>query len=197
MISFSRICVFCGSSPGTSPAYIQAAQALGRELAQQQIGLVYGGGSIGLMGAVARAMESRGGDVTGIIPAALVPKEVSGTPIGRLEIVDSMHERQARMGQLADGFIALPGGFGTFEELFVTITWFQLGIHAKPIGMLNVAGYFDPLRMLIERAVEAGFIRPAYLHLLVVSSDPADLLDRMATHEPPESVVQWVTPEQT
>lgn len=197
MNHFSRICVYCGASQGTRPDYLNAAAALGTELARRRIGLVYGGGSVGMMGAVAHAVVNAGGAVHGVIPAALKPKEISGGAVGHLEVVDSMHTRKARMAELSDGFIAMPGGFGTFEELFETITWSQLGIHAKPIGLLNVAGYFDPLCRMIEVAIAEGFIRLSYADLLVVSADPAELLDRLSTHRPPESLVQWVTKEET
>jgi uncharacterized protein (TIGR00730 family) len=197
MNHFSRICVYCGSSPGSRPEYVEAAKLLGAELARRGIGLVYGGGSVGIMGAVARAVHDNGGEVHGIIPAPLTPKELSGAPIGKLEVVDSMHTRKARMVELADGFIAMPGGFGTFEELFETITWCQLGIHAKPIGLLNIAGYYDPLRQLVERAIDEGFIGSTYQDLLVISPDPRELLDRLSAHEPPVSAIQWVRPGQT
>lgn len=197
MNHFSRICVYCGASQGTSPQYIEAATNLGAELARRRIGLVYGGGSVGMMGAVARSVHGNGGEVYGVIPQALTPKELSGGPIGQLEVVDSMHTRKARMVALADGFIAMPGGFGTFEELFETITWSQLGIHAKPIGLLNVTGYYDPLCRMIEQAIGEGFIRSGYADLLVVSPDPVELLDRMSVHRPPQSVVQWVTKKET
>jgi uncharacterized protein (TIGR00730 family) len=197
MNHFSRICVYCGANQGSRPDYLNSAAALGSELARRQIGLVYGGGSLGMMGAVARAARDAGGDVHGVIPEALKPKEISGAAIGHLEVVDSMHTRKARMVALADGFIAMPGGFGTFEELFETITWSQLGIHAKPIGLLNVAGYYDPLCRMIEQAIGEGFIRADYADLLVVSPAPAELLDRMSVHRPPKSVVQWVTPRET
>jgi uncharacterized protein (TIGR00730 family) len=197
MNHFSRICVYCGSSPGGRPEYIGAATLLGAELARRGIELVYGGGSVGIMGAVARAVNAAGGQVHGIIPEPLTPKELSGAPVGKLEVVDSMHTRKARMVELADGFIAMPGGFGTFEELFETITWCQLGIHAKPIGLLNTAGYYEPLRQMVERAIDEGFIRNTYQNLLVISSDPAELLDQLSEHEPPASAIQWVKPGQT
>ena len=191
MNHFTRLCVYCGASQGTRPEYIESARSLGTELARRGIGLVYGGGSVGMMGAIARAVHDNGAEVIGVIPDPLTPREVSGSPIGRQEI------RKARMAALADGFIAMPGGFGTLEELFETITWCQLGIHAKPIGLLNVANYFDPICRMIEQAIGEGFIRPKYMDLLVVSSDPAVLLDRLAEHTSPKSIVQWVTTKQT
>ncbi len=197
MNHLSRICVYCGASQGTRPDYLEAASALGSEMARRGLGLVYGGGSLGMMGAVARSVYNGGGDVHGVIPEALKPKELSGGAIGYLEVVDSMHTRKARMVELASAFIAMPGGFGTFEELFETITWSQLGIHAKPIGLLNVAGYYDPLCRMVEQGISEGFIRPSYADLLVVSPDPVELLDRLSTHRPPESIVQWVKKDET
>ncbi len=196
MSRFRRLCVYCGSSNGVRSTYLAAAQALGAELARRGIGLVYGGGSLGMMGAVARAVLEQGGSVVGVIPAPLAPKEISGPPLGKLEVVDSMHARKARMAELADGFIALPGGFGTLEELFETITWAQLGIHNKPIGLLNPAGYFDPLCRLVDHAVEQGFIRAEYRDLWVVDSDPGRLLDRLEVHRPPKPAVRWIRPEE-
>ncbi len=197
MNHFTRICVYCGSSAGNQPAYVAGATALGAELVRRGIGLVYGGGSAGMMGSVARAVHNNGGEVIGIIPEPLTPREVSGPPIGTLEIVDTMHTRKARMAELADGFIAMPGGFGTFEELFETITWGQLGIHAKPIGLFNIAGYYDPLWQMIERGIDEGFIRPQYKDLVLIADDAVTLLDRMAADTPPDSIIQWVRPEQT
>ena len=197
MNHLSRVCVYCGASQGSRPDYINAASALGSEIARRGLGLVYGGGSLGMMGAVARATRDAGGDVHGVIPEGLKPKEISGAAIGHLEVVDTMHTRKARMAELASAFIAMPGGFGTFEELFETITWSQLGIHAKPIGLLNVAGYYDPICRMIEVAIAEGFVRPSYADLLVVSADPAELLDLLTTHRPPESIVQWMKKEET
>jgi len=196
MNHLANICVYCGASDGVNGDYLTGAAALGGEMARRGYGLVYGGGSVGVMGAVARGVAENGGAVHGVIPRPLVPKEVSGEPIGELEIVDSMHTRKARMAELADAFIALPGGFGTLEELFETITWTQLGIHRKPIGLLNIAGFYDPLLALIEHSIAQGFIRPKYRGLLVAESDPAALLDRLSIHETPDGFVQWITPEE-
>ncbi|MBI3959936.1 MAG: TIGR00730 family Rossman fold protein [Chloroflexi bacterium] len=193
---FSRICVYCGASDGVNGEYLAGASALGAEMARRGYGLVYGGGSVGVMGAVARGVAANGGSVHGVIPAPLMPKEVSGEPIGKLEIVDSMHTRKARMAELADAFIALPGGFGTLEELFETITWTQLGIHRKPIGLFNVAGFYDPLLAMIEHSIAQGFVRPKYRGLLVAESNAAALLDRLAVHKAPDGFVQWITTEQ-
>ena len=193
----NRICVFCGSSPGTQPAYREAAAALGALLAARGLELVYGGGNIGLMGVVADACMAGGGRVIGVIPEALVGREVAGRAVEhngltRLEIVDSMHTRKARMADLADGFIALPGGFGTFEELFEILTWAQLGFHRKPIGLLDVAGYYDPLLVLCDRAVAEGFLRQDNRALLQSASDPAALLDALAASRP-VPVKEWIT----
>ena len=196
MNTFSRICVYCGASDGANGDYLAGASALGGELARRGIGLVYGGGSVGVMGAVARGVRDNGGAVHGVIPAPLKSKEVSGNPIGHLEIVDSMHTRKARMAELADAFIALPGGFGTLEELFETITWTQLGIHRKPIGLLNIAGFYDPLLALIEHSIAQGFIRPQYRQLFVVEPEAAALLDRLAVHDVPDGFIRWMTAEQ-
>jgi hypothetical protein len=191
MNHFSSICVYCGASEGQSAVFMEAAQALGVEIAQRGWSLVYGGGSAGLMGAVARAVRNSGGAVTGVIPKPLMGKELSGGAIGELIVVDSMHTRKATMADLGDAFVALPGGFGTLEELFETLAWAQIGIHRKPVGLLNVAGYYDPLVTMIHQGIASGFIRPSYKDLLVVDADPKKLLDRLQVHEPPASLVQW------
>lgn len=159
-------------------------------------GLVYGGGSIGLMGAVARGVAQRGGSVRGVIPAQLTGKEISGDPIGELEIVDSMHARKMRMAELSDAFVALPGGFGTLDELFEMITWVQLGIHRKPIGLLNVNGFFDPLCRLIEHQMAEGFIKERFRSLLLIDNQVETLLEGLANHSSPDGIVRWnTTPE--
>jgi len=196
MNQFSHICVYCGASDGVNGEYLAGASALGAEMARRDFGLVYGGGSVGLMGAVARGVAENGGAVYGVIPTALMPKEVSGPPIGTLEVVDSMHIRKARMAELADAFIALPGGFGTLEELFETITWTQLGIHRKPIGLLNIAGFYDPLLAMIEHSIAQGFVREKYRGLLVAESDPTALLDRLEVHEAPDGFMRWMAKEE-
>ncbi len=190
------LCVFCGASAGNRDAYREAATALGSLIAGRGMELIYGGGNVGLMGVVANACLDAGGRVTGVIPASLVGREVAGEPVEhtgltRLEIVDSMHVRKARMAQLADGFIALPGGFGTFEELFEILTWAQLGFHRKPIGLLDVAGYFEPLRMLCDRAVNEGFLPPDNRELLLIASHPTALLGIMGAYQPP-AFTAWV-----
>ncbi|MFZ1752822.1 MAG: TIGR00730 family Rossman fold protein [Caldilineaceae bacterium] len=195
MNTFSHICVYCGASDGVNGEYLAGASVLGAEMARRGYGLVYGGGSVGMMGAVARGVAENGGAVHGVIPAPLLPKEVSGPSIGRLEVVDSMHVRKARMAELSDAFVALPGGFGTLEELFETITWTQLGIHRKPIGVLNIAGFYDPLLAMIEHSIAQGFVRPKYRGLLVAEREPAALLDRLEVHETPDGFVRWITKE--
>src|SRR5215470_7896177 len=190
-----RICIFCGSQVGTNGLYRQAAIALGQLLVRHGYGLVYGGGHIGLMGVIADAVLASGGEVIGVIPESMVARELAHTGLTQLQVVSGMHARKARMAELADAFIALPGGYGTFEELFEVITWAQLGIHAKPVGLLNTAGYYDPLARLIEHAIETGFIRPEHRDLIVVEERPAALLDRLATHRMP-AVRKWLGPEE-
>ncbi len=194
-----RICVFCGASAGRRTDYTQTATALGTLIATQGLELVYGGGNVGLMGIVADACLTAGGQVTGVIPEALVGREFEGeridhSAVSRLEIVDSMHARKARMAALADGFIALPGGFGTFEELFEILTWGQLGFHRKPIGVLDVAGYFAPLLTLCDHAVAEGFLRPDNRSMLLADTCPASLLARMRAYQPPDIRV-WLSTE--
>ncbi|MBK6598215.1 MAG: TIGR00730 family Rossman fold protein [Proteobacteria bacterium] len=165
------VCVFCGSHGGNSPIYAQAARELGAQLASADMTLVFGGGRVGLMGAVADACLQAGGRAIGVIPAALLQRELGHTGLTQLHVVGSMHERKAMMVDLADGFLALPGGMGTFDELFEALTWAQLGIHAKPVALVNVDGYFDPLLQMVARAAAAGFVRPAARALLGVSPD--------------------------
>jgi uncharacterized protein (TIGR00730 family) len=186
-----RICVFCGSSPGSNPAYLEAARAMGRTLVARGIGLVYGGGSIGLMGAVADATLAAGGEVVGVIPRALQLRELAHANLTALHVVGSMHERKAKMAELAHGFVALPGGMGTLEELAEVLTWAQLGLHARPIGLLDVAGYYGPFVSFLDRAVEEGFVRPEHRHLLTVAGDPGTLLDRFEAWQPVE-VERWI-----
>lgn len=180
-----RICVFCGSSPGHDPRYLEAARSMGRTLAQRGIGLVYGGGSVGLMGAVADAALASGGEVIGVIPQVLQIRELAHKKLSTLHVVGSMHERKALMAELSDGFVALPGGMGTLEELSEVLTWAQLGLHARPVGLLDVAGYYQPLAEFFDRAVGAGFLRPAHRALLLVGHEPAALLDRFAAWRGP------------
>ena len=191
-----HLCVFCGSNPGRDPAYVAAARALGEELVGRGWGLVYGGSKVGVMGAVANAVLAGGGEAVGVIPQALVRKEVAHDGLTRLEIVGSMHERKQRMADLADGFVALPGGLGTLEEIFEVLTWAQLGMHAKPCGLLNVAGYFDPLLEFVDRAVTERFVREAHRSMILVEGTPAALLDLVEGYEPPR-VEKWLDREET
>ena len=193
------ICVFCGSNAGHDPRYRAAAEQLGGLLAARGIELVYGGGNVGLMGAVADACLAAGGTVIGVIPEALVGKEVAGRHVDhraltRLEVVDSMHTRKARMAELADGFIALPGGFGTFEEFCEILTWGQLGFHAKPIGLLNVNGFYDPLLALFDHAVREGFLRQPNRAMALAETELGRLLDAMASYRA-EPVSKWLKEE--
>ncbi|MEC5163645.1 MULTISPECIES: TIGR00730 family Rossman fold protein [unclassified Janthinobacterium] len=172
------LCVYCGANPGATPRYAEAAQALARALVDDNVALVYGGGKVGLMGVIADEVLRLGGEVTGVIPTALVEREVGHTGLTRQFIVKDMHERKAMMAQLSDGFIAMPGGMGTLEELFEMLTWSQLGIHAKPIGLLNVEGFYDGLVGFIEHAQGQGFVRPQHAALMMVEAEPAALLRR-------------------
>ena len=173
-----KICVFTGSRHGILPTYSEAATTLGRDLVARNFALVYGGGKVGLMNAVAEAVLQLGGHVTGVIPSALVNKEVAHTDLSELRVVNSMHERKALMAELSDGFIALPGGIGTMEEFFEVLSWAQLGIHNKPCGLLNVEGYYDPLIKFLDDAVAQDFVKPKHRALLIVESEPTALLDR-------------------
>jgi len=185
------ICVFCGSSPGAQSVYADAAREMGRTLAERRIRLVYGGGHVGLMGVLADAAMAAGADVIGVITEGLQLREVGHKGLPDLRIVPSMHERKALMASLSDSFIALPGGAGTLDELFEAWTWTQLGIHRKPIGVLNTAGYFDPLLTFLSRAVAERFIRADDLAAVVVEPEPAPLLDRLATVTLPE-LDKWI-----
>lgn len=190
------ICVFCGSNAGHNPLYREQAESLGQLLAARGITLIYGAGNIGLMGAVADACLAAGGEVIGVIPQALMGREVAGRPVEhrtltRLEVVDSMHTRKARMAELAEGFIALPGGFGTFEEFCEILTWGQLGFHSKPMGLLNVNGFYDPLLAMFDRAVSDGFLRPQNRAMALADTDINDLLTQMAAYQP-EPVSKWL-----
>lgn len=191
-----RVCVFCGSAIGASPAFREAAAALGVELVSRGLGLVFGGGSVGLMGVVADTVLQGGGEVVGVIPQALATKELLHPGVRDMRRVRDMHERKAVMAETADAFVAMPGGYGTFEELFEVITWAQLGFHRKNIGLLNVDGYFDPLVKLIDHAIGTGFIKPTHRELIFVESEPAALLDRLATHQMPV-VRRWLGPDET
>jgi uncharacterized protein (TIGR00730 family) len=174
-----NICVYCGANAGITSQYAEAARALGHALVARNLSLVYGGGNVGLMGVIADEVLRLGGEVTGVIPTALVEREVGHMGLTRQFIVKDMHERKAMMARLADGFIAMPGGMGTLEELFEMLTWSQLGIHAKPIGLLNVDGFYDSLNDFIRHAGAQGFIRPQHVALMNVESEPAALLSRL------------------
>ena len=189
-----RLCVFCGSAKGKRPEYAETAVTMGKLLAARGIGLVYGGGNIGLMGLVADACLQAGGEVTGVIPEALMAKEVGHLDLTALEVVDSMHMRKARMAELSDGFIALPGGFGPFEEFCEILTWGQLGFHVKPMGLLNVAGFYDPLLALFDHAVKEGFLRQQNRAMALAETDIERLLDAMAAYQP-EPVSKWLKEE--
>jgi uncharacterized protein (TIGR00730 family) len=179
-----RICVFCGSNLGERPAYRSAAIALGHLVAERGIGLVYGGGNIGLMGVIADAVLEKGGFVTGVIPQVLMDQELAHQRIQDLRVVRSIHERKALMADLSDGFIAMPGGFGTFEEFCEIVTWSQLGLQEKPCGLLNVEGYYQPLLSLFDQAVAEGFLMPENRQIVLAHSEPAVLLDALLTSKP-------------
>jgi uncharacterized protein (TIGR00730 family) len=186
-----RICVFCGSSPGRSASYAAAASELGRLLAKRGIGLVYGGANVGLMGALANAVMDAGGDVIGVIPQSLVKYEVAHRGLPDLRVVASMHERKAMMAELADGFIAMPGGNGTLEEFFEVLTWAQLGEHSKPCGLLDIDDYYSHLLAFLDHAVEERFLRPEHRKMLVVESSPEAILERLAAYRPPK-IGKWI-----
>jgi len=187
--------VYCGSSPGDNPAYAGAARKLAEELCRQDIALVFGGGAVGIMGVVADAVLERGGEVIGVIPKSLAVKEVAHENLTEMHVVDTMHERKAMMSELADGFIALPGGWGTLEEIFEMLTWAQLGFHKKPCGLLNVEGYFDHLVAFLENSFERKFVRELYRPLLMTSDQPSSLLDQFRVYRAP-SVRKWVSEDE-
>jgi hypothetical protein len=178
------VCVFCGSSPGRQPGFVEAAAALGRTIARRGSTLVYGGAQVGLMGVVANAAMDEGGEVHGVITRALESKEITHRGLTHLDVVDTMHERKAAMADRAEGFVMLPGGFGTLDEFFEAVTWTQLGVHDKPCGILDVAGYFSPLRALLDNATGQGFVRAEHRNLVMFDPDPGALLDRMEVWEP-------------
>lgn len=190
------VCVFCGSSPGNDPAYAESARMLGRTLAERGITLVYGGGHVGLMGVVADAALGAGGEAIGVMPKALVEREIGHTGLTKLHVVGSMHERKAMMSELSEGFVALPGGNGTLEEFFEVLTWAQLGEHAKPCGLLNVAGYYDPLLAVFDGMVDKDFLREEHRKLVLVESAPSALLRRFDNYEPPKTI-KWIGPSET
>jgi len=191
MSPLKRVCVFTGSSPGKRPSYRAAALELGRVLAARKLGVVYGGARVGLMGVLADGTLAAGGQVIGIIPDALVAKEVAHAGLSDLRVVESMHERKALMVELSDAFVALPGGFGTLDELFEILTWAQLGLHAKPCGLLNVDGYFDRLLSFLDHCVDEGFVKREHTALISVASSPGALLDQLAAVRP-KPVEKWI-----
>ena len=195
-MTLKRICIYCGSNSGSLPAYAEAARELGTMLAQRGLGLVYGGGSVGLMGIVADAVLAAGGDVIGVIPEMLAKKEIAHFGLSDLRIVSTMHERKALMVDLADAFIALPGGFGTLEEFCEVLTWAQLGLHRKPHGLLNVTGFYDSLLAFLDHAVAQSFIRPDHRALILTEKDPARLLDMLAQAHPP-TLHKWIDRDRT
>ena len=192
-----RICVFCGASPGARPEYAEATRELARLLAADGIGVVYGGGGVGLMGELADAIIREGGQLTGVIPRALVDREIAHREVMDMRVVGSMHERKAVMAELSDAFVALPGGIGTLEELFEVYTWAQLGLHEKPCALLNVEGYYDGIAGFLAHAVAERFLRDETRDLLLVETDPAVLIERLRSFEPPAVVPKWIDREET
>lgn len=186
-----QVCVFCGSYQGSQPIYMVAAHQMGNGLAQRGLGLVYGGGRVGLMGAVADGTIAGGGKVIGVIPQSLVDRELAHKGLSELRVVASMHERKAMMAELADAFVAMPGGFGTLDELFEIITWAQLGFHRKPIALLNISGYFDPLITFIEHMETEGFIKSTHRSAIVVKNDVDSLLDTLLAYQAPQ-LEKWL-----
>jgi uncharacterized protein (TIGR00730 family) len=187
----SSVCVYCGSSPGRQPAYLNAARALATALVGRGIRLVYGGARVGVMGALADAALAAGGNVTGVIPRALAGKEIAHDGLSELIVTESMHERKLLMAERSDACIALPGGIGTLEELFEAWTWTQLGFHRKPCGLLNVAAYYDALIQFVEHSVAEGYMKPVHRDILLVDVNPETLLDRLAAYEPP-AIPKWL-----
>jgi uncharacterized protein (TIGR00730 family) len=192
-----RVCVFCGSRSGDKPEYAAAARELGTLLVREHLGVVFGGGHIGMMGVLADAALAAGGEVIGVIPQALVDKELAHARLTELRVVDSMHTRKADMEKLSDAFIALPGAFGTADELFEILTWSQLGLHRKPIGLLNTLGFFTPLLQWIDRAVADGFLKPKHRRLLIEAERVDDLLPRLKSYQPPDVSAKWIDEGQT
>jgi uncharacterized protein (TIGR00730 family) len=192
----NRICVFCGSRTGDRAVYAESARRLGEELARRGLGLVFGGGHIGLMGVLADAVLQGGGEVVGVIPQSLVDKELAHAGVTRMHVVATMHERKALMADLSDGFIALPGAFGTADEFFEILTWAQLGIHAKPVGLLNVEGFFDHLLAWLDHTARQGFLKPKHRSLLLEAVEPGPLLDLLMQYHPAPQEPKWVEKEE-
>ncbi|RMH18608.1 MAG: TIGR00730 family Rossman fold protein [Gemmatimonadetes bacterium] len=195
-MKLERVCVFCGSSAGEEPAYLDAAQRFGETLARRGIGLVYGGSSLGLMGRLASATLDAGGEVIGVIPHVLTAREVAHPRATEMRLVESMHERKSVMAELSDAFIALPGGLGTLEAFCELLTWGQLGLHSKPCGMLDVARYFRRLTEFFDHAAREGFLSTVHRDMVIVEADPETLLDRLAAYEPPR-LPQWIDESET
>jgi uncharacterized protein (TIGR00730 family) len=193
----SRICVFCGSNPGARPAYAEAAAELGRLLVADGVGVVYGGGAVGLMGVLADAVLADDGEIIGVIPQALVDREIGHPGVPDMRVVGSMHERKALMAELSDAFVALPGGLGTLEELFEVYTWAQLGLHRKPCGLLDVEDYYDGIVEFLGHAVEERFLPEQHRAMLMVEREPRALLDRVRGYEPSAVQPKWIDREQT
>jgi len=196
MNKLTSLCVYCGSSSGRIDAYAAAARALAQAMVERGIRLVYGGASVGIMGAVADEVLRLGGEAVGVIPESLMRKELAHAGLTELHVTPSMHARKTLMAELADGFVALPGGIGTMEEIFEIWTWGQLGFHRKPCGLLNVAGYYDSLIAFLDHAAGEQFVRPDQRRMLVVESVPANLIDRLTTYTPPE-LSRWMRPGET
>jgi len=192
-----RLCVFCGSSPGASPTYGEAAEELGRVLVEEGIGLVYGGGKVGLMGRLADAVLAEGGEAIGVLPEALMANEIGHPGLEDLRVVGSMHERKALMADLSDGFVALPGGLGTVEELFEVYTWAQLGLHLKPCALLDVDGYYEGIASFLAHAVNERFLREDHRAMLIVEREPRALVERLRRFEPAAIVPKWIDREET
>ncbi len=189
-----RICVFCGSNKGAKPAYIEAAKSLGKVLVEKNIGLVYGGGKVGLMGVIADEVLAGSGEVIGVIPQSLVAREVAHQNVTQMHIVNSMHERKALMADLSDGFMALPGGMGTFDEFCEILTWAQLGIHQKPCGILNIENYFTPLLAMFDHAMREGFLRDTHRAMVIEATEPETLLELFAKYQP-QHIEKWLDRE--
>lgn len=195
MSKLNSICVFCGSKAGSDLEYQQSARELGRLLAEREIALVYGGGSVGLMGIIADAVLEAQGKVIGVIPRQLATKELLHPGVDEMHVVDDMHTRKAKMSECSDAFIAMPGGFGTLEELFEVVSWVQLGIYLKPVGLLNTSGFYDPLLNMVEHCIETEFIKPKYRDLIIADETPATLVDHLERHQLP-IIEKILNPEQ-
>jgi uncharacterized protein (TIGR00730 family) len=194
-MTIRKICVYCGSSPGKNPVFSLAASSLAKAMCERGIGLVYGGAAVGVMGALANAVLEAGGEAIGVIPRSLAIKEVAHANLTELHVVSSMHDRKAMMAELADGFIALPGGWGTLEEIFEILTWAQLGFHEKPCGLLNIEGYYDGLIDFLDNAIEQQFVREVCRPMLMTAREPVELLDRFAGYRAPK-VRKWMAEDE-